>query len=143
MIPDFDGNGNLPTGIHTATVDEVVQRFGVKKSLRRRDLTANLTGFISSLQPFAVGLYIDGSYTTGKLSPRDIDLVVVLPPEFDWNSSEGSRLRGYQLDHKRNHLHIFAHRLEFENEALQHRIEWFIRDRSHNEKGILYIEVRT
>ena len=29
MLPEFDEVGNLPPGIHRATIEEVVQRFGV------------------------------------------------------------------------------------------------------------------
>lgn len=35
MIPEFDGNGYLPQGIHPATPDEIGVRFGEPSELRR------------------------------------------------------------------------------------------------------------
>jgi hypothetical protein len=35
VIPPFDEAGNLPAGIHPATLDEIDRRFGVQSELRR------------------------------------------------------------------------------------------------------------
>jgi hypothetical protein len=35
MIPAFDANGNLPPGVHPATLGEVEARFGTESELRR------------------------------------------------------------------------------------------------------------
>jgi hypothetical protein len=35
MIPSFEDNGYLPSGIHTATLDEVEARFGRESELRQ------------------------------------------------------------------------------------------------------------
>ena len=34
MIPPFDENGYLPTGIHKATIEEVAERFGLAVAIR-------------------------------------------------------------------------------------------------------------
>ena len=35
-LPDFDGRGDLPDGLHRATLAEVVERFGLESEARRR-----------------------------------------------------------------------------------------------------------
>ena len=35
MIPEFDQYGNLPPGLHRATLDEIAGRFGWQSELRR------------------------------------------------------------------------------------------------------------
>ena len=35
MIPPFDERGNLPPGIHQATLDDIEARFGRESELRR------------------------------------------------------------------------------------------------------------
>lgn len=143
MIPDFDEHGNLPPGIHDATLDEVIERFSTPKSMRRKDLCERLVRFIGFVEEFAIIVYVDGSYVTSKLSPKDIDLIVVLPDDFDWNSSPARRLKGYQLKRSKNKLRIFRYLQTVEARTLQHRIEWFTRDKEdHNPKGIIRIEIR-
>ena len=74
MIPPFDADGNLPRGIHWATWDELVTRFG--KESHRRTLTLGLWDAIQLLQ--AAGcepIHVDGSFVTAKTLPRDIDVV--------------------------------------------------------------------
>ena len=38
MIPDFQEDGNLPPGIHRASLDEVERRFGLDLDATRRKL---------------------------------------------------------------------------------------------------------
>lgn len=62
-IPPFTDSGNLPEGIHDATWDEIVERFGTNE--RRRELLEGLRQALDSLQ--AAGCrraYIDGSFVT-------------------------------------------------------------------------------
>ena len=37
MIPDFDENGYLPPGTHSATIDEVARRFGNGSDVREAE----------------------------------------------------------------------------------------------------------
>lgn len=73
MIPDFDpGSGNLPPGLHPASWDEFVARFGT--TAWRRGLLEGLRQAADALR--AVGcrtLYVDGSFVTSKVRPGDFD----------------------------------------------------------------------
>lgn len=72
-IPDLEANGELPVGIHIATVQEVEDKFG-KSSDRRKFLMAGLKSAIKQFKQVDVKkVFVDGSFTTGKKEPNDID----------------------------------------------------------------------
>ena len=67
MLPEFDGDGNLPRGIHPATEEEVFLRFAIT-SARRQWLGEQLRGLLalakSTGKLFRVFLW--GSFVTSK-----------------------------------------------------------------------------
>ena len=78
MLPDFDDDGNLPLGIHRATIEEVVARFG-RGSPERRIEAQELIDFVAWARKAKVGrLLVNGSFATNKKAPNDVD-VVILP----------------------------------------------------------------
>ncbi|MGN2670348.1 DUF6932 family protein [Aliivibrio fischeri] len=73
MIPDFDDTGNLPEGIHFATIEELIERFGDHP--KRSWLIDGLKLLITALEKANCPLiYIDGSFVTSKEIPGDYDL---------------------------------------------------------------------
>lgn len=83
-IPEFGSDGNLPEGVHIATIDEVVARFGtgtpqrqaVTVTLRHVYDLARATG---KLERF----FIYGSYVTGKPAPNDVDVFLIMAADFE------------------------------------------------------------
>lgn len=73
MIPPFDPTrGNLPPGIHSASWDEVVARYGY--TLHRLGLLAGLQAALKTLRLAGCRrLYLNGSFVTGKEVPNDFD----------------------------------------------------------------------
>ncbi len=72
MIPAFEANGNLPPGIHRATWDEIVDRFG--GTSWRSQLIAGLRSAVEALQRAGCQtVYLNGSFVTSKLVPGDYD----------------------------------------------------------------------
>jgi hypothetical protein len=73
VIPDFDvTTGNLPSGEHLATWQELVDRFG--HTAWRRRLLAGLFEALRLLKAAGCGrAYIDGSFVTAKEEPGDFD----------------------------------------------------------------------
>ena len=73
MLPDFDGVGNLPPGVHDVTWDGLVERFGWPA--RRRQL---LDGFATALEVLHEAgcrrVFVNGSFVTRKDDPGDIDV---------------------------------------------------------------------
>lgn len=73
MIPDFDNNGNLPPGIHTATIKEVAARFATNS--HRGKLFNLLLEVLMILQRCnCPEVHLNGSYITTKEEPEDYDL---------------------------------------------------------------------
>jgi hypothetical protein len=78
MLPPFDDDGNLPPGIHSCSVAELVERFG-SGSEERETQISELLDFIDAARTAGVRrLLVNGSFVTGKLTPNDVD-VVFLP----------------------------------------------------------------
>ena len=80
-IPDADHRGYLPHGVHDASLAEILDRYGrFRETDRRVTLGAQLAEFAEEARASGLVrfLIIDGSYTTAKPQPGDIDLIVVL-----------------------------------------------------------------
>lgn len=72
-IPNLEENGELPVGIHIATVEEVEDRFG-KPNDRRKLLMNGLKSALEKFEKVEVKkVFVDGSFTTDKDEPNDID----------------------------------------------------------------------
>ncbi len=73
MIPEFNDTGNLPEGVHFATLELLIERFGYNP--KRAWLIDGLKLLIASLEKASCPLiYIDGSFVTSKEVPGDYDL---------------------------------------------------------------------
>lgn len=86
-IPALDMNGLLPTGVFDCTLSEVRARFGTfQQSDRRFRLFAQLEALVQAMQRSGVFdfLIVDGSFITASPVPRDIDLIAVLKPGYDF-----------------------------------------------------------
>jgi hypothetical protein len=78
MLPPFDDFGNLPPGIHRCSMGELTARFGSGSDQRVAEI-GELGWFIEAAIAAGVRrLLVNGSFVTGKLSPNDVD-VVILP----------------------------------------------------------------
>lgn len=72
MIPDFDDVGNLPPGIHDATMAEVELRFA--NNPKRRGLFVSLVAWVEHMRVAGcLTVYINGSFVTEKVEPGDFD----------------------------------------------------------------------
>lgn len=82
-LPPLELSGDLPVGVHRATLDEVISRFGagsrqrgaVTGRLKRVHDMAKATGKLERSVVF-------GSYITSKLVPNDVDIVLVMSQNF-------------------------------------------------------------
>lgn len=82
-LPDFTADGDLSLGIHRATWNEVLQRFGGEVGSRNvctRRLAhiyelARRTGCLKHFVIF-------GSYVTTKAEPNDVDVILVMDDTF-------------------------------------------------------------
>ncbi len=88
--PDFNENGDLPPGIHQATLAEVIEHFG--QSTPPRQIMARRLEHIYTL---AVGtghlarFIIFGSFVTTKPNPGDVDIFLLMENSFDVSQVSG------------------------------------------------------
>ena len=88
-IPKFRKDDYLPEGLYLASEAEIIFRFG-SSTKRRRLLTLRLRRWIE-LAKLVGGkrMLIDGSFVTGKYEPHDIDAVILLPSNFQYQVDQG------------------------------------------------------
>ena len=73
MIPEFQADGNLPKGVHCATWEELVTRFGT--TAWRKELLGGLRRVLESLRDAGCRtVYVDGSLVTERETPGDFDV---------------------------------------------------------------------
>jgi len=143
VIPEFeDATGNLPPGIHPATWDEAVDRFGLTPW--RRQLLEGLRRALDSLESAGCrGVYIDGSFVTRKDIPGDFDgcweAAGVDPDKLDPALLEFANLRAAQKAKFLGELFpAEADADPYGNSFL----DFFQMDRDGNPKGIVAMELR-
>jgi len=89
-LPGFNDVGDLPIGVHQATLEEVLSRFGsgtpqrflVSRRLERILTLARSTGKLARFVVF-------GSYVTAKTTPGDVDIFILMDDDFDVSIVEG------------------------------------------------------
>jgi hypothetical protein len=83
-LPRFNEDGDLPVGVHCATLAEVLSRFG-QGSEQRRAVGSRLERLyklaVSTKQ--AARFVVFGSFVTAKPDPNDVDIVLLMEDTFD------------------------------------------------------------
>lgn len=93
MIPQFNESGYLPAGIHRATIDEVVDRFG-RGAAEREAGAQSLTWLVPMCRRAGIArLILNGSFVTDSQEPRDVDCVLVPGADFVLDSDATLALR--------------------------------------------------
>ena len=98
-LPNLNDAGELPIGIHQATIDEVIVQFS-SGTLQREVVTARLQRIYQIAKDTGnlQQLIIFGSYITAKPEPNDVDVVIIFNDDFDLTicSEEVKRLLNHQ-----------------------------------------------
>ena len=82
MIPHFNDDGNLPPGLHRATLEEVSHRFGGPTEIRRVQMES-LEWLVAIARKAGVSrLIVNGSFATDEPVPNDVDCVLLIEPGF-------------------------------------------------------------
>ena len=82
MLPSFDDVGNLPPGIHSCSVAELIARFGSGSEEREAEIS-ELVQFIEAARTAGVHrLLVNDSFVTDKLAPNDVDVVILPGPGY-------------------------------------------------------------
>ena len=89
-LPAFTESGDLPLGIHRATLRETVERFGTPTD-RRKQIALRLERIYRAA--VATGhLYrfvVFGSFITAKPEPNDVDIFMLMENTFDGDTLIG------------------------------------------------------
>jgi hypothetical protein len=103
-LPAFNEEGDLPPGVHWATLSHVLERFGQGTARRRAvadrlNRIYQLTASTGQLARFVVF----GSFITAKAEPNDVDIVLLMEDGFDLASVTGEAALIFQ------HMEADAH----------------------------------
>lgn len=76
MWPEFNSEGDLPVGVHRASLSDVTEHFGAGTQ-QRRIVSRRLVGIfdLASSTRHLSRFIIFGSFVTAKPSPNDVDIL--------------------------------------------------------------------
>jgi uncharacterized protein DUF6932 len=88
-LPQLNRTGELPQGVHQATIEEVMTQFG-SGTVQRQAVTARLRCIyhLAYATRKLERLILFGSYITAKPDPNDVDVVLVMRDDFDVQACE-------------------------------------------------------
>lgn len=81
MIPLFNDNGYLPPGIHSATLDEIAERFGSGSEIRRVQMESIRWLVEIAARAGVPRIVLNGSFATDQEEPNDVDCVLLVAPD--------------------------------------------------------------
>ncbi len=132
MLPPFDDFGNLPAGIHSCTIEELVSRFGTGSEERETEIN-ELLNFIDAAKKAGVQrLMVNGSFVTGRLAPNDVDVVILPGLDYPRQSRE---LESNELIWPFLQIIVAADDADFESWA----VKQFSTDRRRRAKGVVEV----
>jgi hypothetical protein len=80
MIPPFNELGNLPPGIHPATLDEIAARFGESSEIRQVQMESLRWMVELAVQVGVLRIVLNGSFVTDIMEPNDVDCALLVGP---------------------------------------------------------------
>lgn len=144
MIPNFQSNGILLSGIHWSTIEEIKEKLCF--SVKRTELVAGLELAIKSLKRAGCEtIYLDGSFATSKQNPQDIDvcwelenvnldvLFVIEPVLFDFASGRKAQKDKFGCE--------FFPADSIASPPNKIYIDFFQQDKDGNPKGIIGLKI--
>ncbi|MCP4680937.1 MAG: hypothetical protein GY864_01220 [Desulfobacterales bacterium] len=140
--PAFNDAGDLPDGIHQASLQDVIEYFG-KGSVQRSIVVHRLERIYSKVirTGHLARFIIFGSFVTNKPDPGDIDVFLIMKDSFDVRelSGETALLFDHMAAHNYEGASIFWMRrmaaLDEEKAAIEH---WQIK-RNGKKRGIIEV----
>jgi hypothetical protein len=88
--PDFNDDGDLPPGIHQATLAEVIEHFG-RSTPQRRMMARRLRRIydLAAQTGHLARFIIFGSFVTTRSNPGDVDIFLLMEDTFDASQLSG------------------------------------------------------
>lgn len=142
-LPVFDSQGDLPVGLHSATLAEVLTRFGHGTPQRELVTTRLLRVYELAQQTGKLLRFvIFGSYVTTKPEPNDVDILLVMADDFTEQDYDPDRFPIFEHLRAQQELgaSLFVIRPGF---VIGETVETFIthwqRKRDHSRHGIVEV----
>ncbi len=135
-LPQLRADGTLPPGQHLAANLDEVRAVFPPATARRQALDATLTHLVDVVRRLGLGveLVIDGSYTTGKADPSDIDLAMLSSGLTEAETLR--RLEAEGVDLVVLDLFVVTSRL-----SLERWIQFFSIDRVQQTRGVIILRI--
>src|SRR5258708_6485863 len=106
-LPEFNEAGDLPAGIHRASLEVVIHRFGT--ATFRRMVMAHRLQYIYEVALRTGHLHrfiVFGSFVTTKTEPNDVDVIILMSDTFSLEQCDPETCLVF--DHARAHASIGA-----------------------------------
>jgi hypothetical protein len=147
VLPEFDFDGDLPAGLHSATLVDLERRFGrFMISDRRVALFEKFKQMVEMAKASGIveKIIVGGSFVTAKPDPNDIDLVIVLSKDIDFDTLAPSQYVITDRDALRRvfrggDLDVIVVRES--TKRMQTAIEFFQTNRDNKEVGIVEVKL--
>jgi hypothetical protein len=103
-LPAYNEEGDLPPGVYTATLSEVLSRFG-QGSIQRRAVADRLNRLyqLAAATGHLARFVVFGSFVTAKVEPNDVDVILLMEDSFDLASVRDEAVLVFQ------HMEASAH----------------------------------
>jgi hypothetical protein len=89
-LPPFNEEGDLPPGVHEASLSEVLARFGEGSAQRRAVAYRLRRAYELALSTGKLARFIVfGSFVTDKEDPNDVDIILLMQEAFQLGSLTG------------------------------------------------------
>lgn len=159
MIPDFDKNGNLPpVGLIRPTIQEFENRFiNAENTEIRKKIYDGYRKYCDHLISLKIASiqWVDGSYTSAKPNPGDIDLAIHFDGMALYVDNKLFEMYSKLIDKsvmKKNYkchpqyilVYPESHPLLYKVYIYQynHWFKWFSKDRDGNAKGLIEFNIK-
>ena len=144
-LPEFNGFGDLPPGVHRTSIDQVADRFRVGSD-RRVIVTQKLIHIydLAKRTKYLQRFVIFGSYITTKSEPNDVDVILVMAEGFSLDKcpSESLALFDHPVAQARYGASIFWTRSNtLMSETVDEFISYWQIKRDGTQRGIVDVAV--
>ena len=144
ILPAFDEHGDLPRGVYSLTVEEVVQQLGMATP-KRRWLGQYFKRIVDLLRTIGEveRILLWGSFVTAKENPGDLDMLVVMKTTFERAKLQGevALLFDYIQAKARFHADIFWVKNDIGQEAIELFIETYQLSKDRRWRGIVEVKL--
>lgn len=131
VIPPFNDDGYLPPGIHSATLDEITERFGSKSEMRRVQMESIHWLMDLASRANVKRIVLNGSFVTEEYEPNDVDCVLLV----EWDQPPDTEL---ELELKDGLPFLDIHVVQAAEFDLLTR-QYFAQDREKLSKGLIEV----